>query len=436
MLQTDNENKNIPTVQKMAKESASERDILEYLTESLAEALYIEREELDPDKVFTEMGMDSIIAVEWIKAINNKYGSAVAATKIYEHPNVRELAGFMVKELNENTIDIKENRPEPALVPPVKPEQTLMPDAVKPGNISLDPLAEVQVFSPQPAASVKPVNNALQEAGSIAMKNSEEIPVSTGEKLSREHVSEGDILEYLTESLAEALYIEREELDPDKVFTEMGMDSIIAVEWIKAINNKYGSAVAATKIYEHPNVRDLAGFMVKELNENTIDIIESRLEPELIPPVKPEQTLMPDAAKPGNISLSPVTEAQVFSPQPAAPVKPVNNALQEAGSIALKNSEDIPASSGEKFSREHISERDILEYLTESLAEALYIEREELDPDKIFTELGMDSIIAVEWIKAINNKYGINVAATKVYDHPNLSGLAGFLAGQFNKDIE
>jgi polyketide synthase PksN len=308
--------------------------------------------------------------------------------------------------------------------------------SAKPGNISLNPLAEVEVISPQPAAPVKPVNNALQEAGSIALKNSEDIPASSGEKLSREHVSERDILEYLTESLAEALYIEREELDPDKVFTEMGMDSIIAVEWIKAINNKYGSAVAATKIYEHPNVRDLAGFMVKELNENTIDIIESRLEPELIPPVKPEQTLMPDAAKPGNISLSPVTEAQVFSPQPAAPVKPVNNALQEAGSIALKNSEDIPASSGEKFSREHISERDILEYLTESLAEALYIEREELDPDKIFTELGMDSIIAVEWIKAINNKYGINVAATKVYDHPNLSGLAGFLAGQFNKDIE
>jgi polyketide synthase PksN len=283
MLQTDNENKNIPTVQKMAKESASERDILEYLTESLAEALYIEREELDPDKVFTEMGMDSIIAVEWIKAINNKYGSAVAATKIYEHPNVRELAGFMVKELNENTIDIKENRSEPALVPPVKPEQTLMPDAAKPGKISLSPLAEVQVISPQPAAPVKPVNTTLPEAGSMASKGSEDIPVSIGEKLSREHVSEGDILEYLSESLAEALYIEKEEIDPDKKFIEMGMDSIVAVEWIKIINKKYGTTIPATRVYDYPNVRELTEFVSKDLNS---DVPALEIKPLEIKPVQ------------------------------------------------------------------------------------------------------------------------------------------------------
>ena len=42
----------------------------------------------------------------------------------------------------------------------------------------------------------------------------------------------------------------------------------------------------------------------------------------------------------------------------------------------------------------------LCEELAASLAEALFLEREEVALDKPFTDLGLDSIVAVEWVRA------------------------------------
>ena len=41
------------------------------------------------------------------------------------------------------------------------------------------------------------------------------------------------------------------------------------------------------------------------------------------------------------------------------------------------------------------------------------MKRSDIDIDKKFIDMGMDSIIGVEWIKAINKRYGISVPSTK-----------------------
>lgn len=71
----------------------------EELAESLAEILYLKRSDVDMDNKFMDMGVDSIIGVEWIKALNNRYGASITATKIYDYPTIHEFAGFMEKEL-------------------------------------------------------------------------------------------------------------------------------------------------------------------------------------------------------------------------------------------------------------------------------------------------------------------------------------------------
>src|SRR5262249_54269676 len=48
---------------------------------------------------FTEFGLDSIVGVEWVKAINKQFGTAIAATRVYDYPNVRELAAFLADEI-------------------------------------------------------------------------------------------------------------------------------------------------------------------------------------------------------------------------------------------------------------------------------------------------------------------------------------------------
>ncbi|MCH2193535.1 acyl carrier protein [Kordia sp.] len=44
-----------------------------------------------------------------------------------------------------------------------------------------------------------------------------------------------------------------------------------------------------------------------------------------------------------------------------------------------------------------------------SLADALYLEPSEIDAEKSFTDLGLDSIVGVEWIKTINKEFDLEL---------------------------
>ena len=67
----------------------------EELVRSLAQALYMEESAVEVETPFLEMGLDSIISVEWIKALNKQYTSNLKASSIYDYPTVRQLAGFL-----------------------------------------------------------------------------------------------------------------------------------------------------------------------------------------------------------------------------------------------------------------------------------------------------------------------------------------------------
>lgn len=65
--------------------------------------------------------------------------------------------------------------------------------------------------------------------------------------------------------------------------------------------------------------------------------------------------------------------------------------------------------------------------LTISLAKALYLDESEIKINKTFVDLGLDSIVGVEWIKAVNKEFGLNISATGVYDYPTIEALAAFI---------
>jgi aryl carrier-like protein len=50
--------------------------------------------------------------------------------------------------------------------------------------------------------------------------------------------------------------------------------------------------------------------------------------------------------------------------------------------------------------------------------------------EKPFIDLGLDSIVAAEWVRALNARYGINITVSRVYDYPNIVAFAGFLKRQ------
>jgi acyl carrier protein len=69
------------------------------LAASLAEILEMPAGTVELDKPFADLGLDSIFAVQWAKQIEQRYGVAVAAARMFDHPTVLTLAGHVAAEI-------------------------------------------------------------------------------------------------------------------------------------------------------------------------------------------------------------------------------------------------------------------------------------------------------------------------------------------------
>ncbi len=61
------------------------------------------------------------------------------------------------------------------------------------------------------------------------------------------------------------------------------------------------------------------------------------------------------------------------------------------------------------------------------LARVLLMQPDEIDPRQSFLDLGVDSVLGVEFIRQINELLGLDVEATKLYDHASVERLTAYL---------
>jgi acyl carrier protein len=81
-----------------------------------------------------------------------------------------------------------------------------------------------------------------------------------------EMIYQDQLQRQLTMSLAEALYLNASDIDVDKSFIDLGLDSIVGVEWLSTINKRYKIAIPASVVYDYPTIRTLASFLHQEVN--------------------------------------------------------------------------------------------------------------------------------------------------------------------------
>jgi len=78
----------------------------------------------------------------------------------------------------------------------------------------------------------------------------------------------GDVLRAVSASLrtllANELQMRESDLDEDKLFVELGLDSISGVTWLRKINVKYQTSIEATKIYSLPTLAQLSRYVKEE----------------------------------------------------------------------------------------------------------------------------------------------------------------------------
>jgi polyketide synthase PksN len=75
-----------------------------------------------------------------------------------------------------------------------------------------------------------------------------------------------------------------------------------------------------------------------------------------------------------------------------------------------------------------VAKEAIETFLVGTLAKILYVEDDAIERTGSFIDLGLDSVLAVEWIQSIKRQYGIKLPATKVYDHPTVAAMTEYLA--------
>ncbi|MGA5418558.1 acyl carrier protein [Streptomyces pseudogriseolus] len=68
----------------------------------------------------------------------------------------------------------------------------------------------------------------------------------------------GDVLAELTAVLADVVHADPDRVDPEQQFAVFGLDSLLSVEFVSAVTQRFGVRITGTDLYEHPTPALLA----------------------------------------------------------------------------------------------------------------------------------------------------------------------------------
>ncbi|MBB5953773.1 acyl transferase domain-containing protein/pimeloyl-ACP methyl ester carboxylesterase/nucleoside-diphosphate-sugar epimerase/SAM-dependent methyltransferase [Saccharothrix tamanrassetensis] len=150
--------------------------------------------------------------------------------------------------------------------------------------------------------------------------------------------------------LSAVLYLRPDEIGPESSFSDLGLDSIGAVELVRDLNRRFGTDLDSVAVYDHPTVPELAGEVLRAAGESvamreqaTADQASVRIEvthkattPESTVPL----SMSTSSATPGSTPAEPATEPAeltltVASAEPETPAVTVTLPTPESESSAV-----------------------------------------------------------------------------------------------------
>ncbi|TYQ17735.1 UNVERIFIED_CONTAM: phosphopantetheine binding protein [Acetivibrio alkalicellulosi] len=87
------------------------------------------------------------------------------------------------------------------------------------------------------------------------------------------------------------------------------------------------------------------------------------------------------------------------------------------------------------FMQENQNEINILKTVMKCVGEALEVTTDQIDERRSFLEYGIDSIIGVDLISSLNDKLGIQLKTTVIYDYTNVMDLSNFIKTKYGEVI-
>lgn len=235
----------------------------ELLVASLSDTLLIETNEIDVNMDFISLGLDSIVGVEWIQKINDSFGVDIKADIIYQYKTVHELAEYFCSQEQ----DVAESQQEPSQFDTNETDDIEETVGIVLGGS--EPIVEQEEF--ETSSLIQLQGNELIEAITLEESKQEPVRLTDPENTivsiepekptEKEVVSVEPIKDWLKQQLMDMLALEEDEVNEDTNMADVGLDSILGVEWIQAINNEFKTTVTADKIYQYPTIKEMAQYI-------------------------------------------------------------------------------------------------------------------------------------------------------------------------------
>ena len=335
--------------------AASLEQLRRELSESFANVLFMDIADVGERRPFGEMGMDSVLAVEWIREINQRYGITVEALDIYDHADIRAMAKLVKERMASHSAGAA------AAAPP----------AHTPNNAQREPIAA---------------------------------EADTGRSLDA-------LRRELAQSFANVLFMDIADVDERRPFGEMGMDSVLAVEWIREINQQYGITIEALDVYDHADIRAMAKLVKERVDHHEAGPAQARAE------AASQNAFDPSLDDGAHGRGAPVDHR----------TKTARSATASDGPSPT-SSKPTPHSTGGAAESTLRTLESLRKALAQSFANVLFMAIGDVDERRPFGEMGMDSVLAVEWIREINSQFGVAIEAVDIYDHADIRAMAMLVA--------
>ncbi|WP_444996462.1 SDR family NAD(P)-dependent oxidoreductase [Aliikangiella sp. IMCC44359] len=176
------------TVEDNNSDETDLQQIIETLRKTLADELLIDEEALDNDMKFIDIGLDSVMGVNWLRSVNKSFGLSINATKVYSHPTVQEFADYVLEEgkqnglfqtnnqvtNDENQVELASNPVENLIInQPLEVQSVSTIDTIKADKI------------PQPKVATKNLEPVVKEK--VATKDQVIVEKVTAEKITKKN---------------------------------------------------------------------------------------------------------------------------------------------------------------------------------------------------------------------------------------------------------
>lgn len=77
-----------------------EKEVQNYLATLVAQAMYMDEEELDENELFSNFGLESVTLVKLVLKINERFSTSIGPREFLRHQTLRDASHFVFQQIS------------------------------------------------------------------------------------------------------------------------------------------------------------------------------------------------------------------------------------------------------------------------------------------------------------------------------------------------